>query len=485
MWNIFYTETSSILNNAVDMLKNSVNEFDKTSSQIISDFTQDLFIGKNVIAIGTLASPLIAYLCKKVNLTTPVCNESYTVYVDVNPFDDKYNLAIIVGYCYKGALNGVADFTNKYLGKVVSKPKKGGRLERKSFRDSRLTTYVPKYLNTASPKADNRAIWTWGHVIYDYKNFFINMAKLRLNEIVIWNDFVPKNAVDIVNFAHSYGIKVIWGYSWGWVDNMKDADPIDLNDPKCLEKFKKEILLKYETEYLPTGGDGVYFQSFTETSSDSKDGKIIAQAVTEWVNAIASDVLAKYPTLKLQFGLHADSVKNRLEYIKNVDKRIEIIWENCGAFPQSYDSDDVLEFDDTVNFTKQISVLRGQEDKFGYVVKSMCLLDWELFKHQQGSYIMGEADKDFIKNYSTLRDQTWRVIQSYWLKNYAYVYRYLDETTSFKKGKINVQALVEDGVFEYRVPFAPVLYSMCLWDDVKSAEDAFLDSVTYRCVVFS
>ena len=149
MWNIFYTETSSILNNAVDMLKNGVNEFDKTSSQIISDFTQDLFIGKNVIAVGTLSSPLIAYLCKKINLKTPVCNESYTVYVDVNPFDDKYNLAIIVGYCYKGALNGVADFTNKYLGKVVSKPKKGARLERKSFRDSRLTTYVPKYLNTA------------------------------------------------------------------------------------------------------------------------------------------------------------------------------------------------------------------------------------------------------------------------------------------------------------------------------------------------
>jgi hypothetical protein len=344
---------------------------------------------------------------------------------------------------------------------------------------------VPSYYNQASPKANNRAIWTWGHVIYDYKNFFKNMAKLRLNEIVIWNDYVPLNAIDIVDTAHSYGIKVIWGYSWGWVDNMKDNDPIDLNNPDCLQKFKTEIITKFERQYLKTGGDGVYFQSFTETNNDVKDGKIIAQAVTEWVNAIAYDLLKKYPDLKLQFGLHAISVKNRLEFIKNVDTRIEIIWEDCGAFPQSYDGDDVADFDNTLNFTQKISLLRGKDDKFGYVIKSMCLLDWEQFKHQTGSYILGEADKKFIKKYSAYRDKTWRVVQAHWLKNHDYVYRYLDKTTTLKGGNINVQALVEDGVFEYRVPFAPVLYSVCLWDDVKNSTQAYFDAITYKCTVFS
>ena len=484
MWDIIYDESSAILENAVNLLKEEVSVLVDVKSNFISNYTDTFLSQLNFMAVGSKNSNLLDYLCKKVSISAPVLGDAYTVYVDVNPFNNDKFCVIIVGNDDKGVLNGVADFTNKYIGKVLSRPKDGDRLERKRFFDSKLVTYVPQYKNSASPKADNRAIWTWGHVIYDYKNFFKNMAKLRLNEVVIWNDFVPSNANDVVNFAHSYGIKVIWGYSWGWVDS-KDKDPVDLNDPKCLEKFKQEVLSKYETEYLKTGGDGVYFQSFTETFAEEKDGKIIAQAVTEWVNAIAKNVLDKYPNLKLQFGLHAESVKNRLEFIKNVDKRIEIVWENCGTFPQAYDMYDVVDFDETLDFSKKISVLRGVDDSFGYVIKSMCLLDWERFVHQKGSYIMGEADQDFIKNYSAYRDKTWRVVQAYWLKNYAYAYKYLDETTSFKNGKINVQALVEDGVFEYRVPFAPVFYSVCLWDDVKSAEDAFLDAVTYNCIKFS
>lgn len=58
----------------------------------------------------------------------------------------------------------------------------------------------------SAPAIKNRAIWTWGHVIFDYEKFFENMSLLRLNEIVIWNDYMPVNAKQVVDAAHGYGI---------------------------------------------------------------------------------------------------------------------------------------------------------------------------------------------------------------------------------------------------------------------------------------
>ena len=47
---------------------------------------------------------------------------------------------------------------------------------------------------TSSPSVARRGLWTWGHVIYDYRGYLTNMARLKLNELVIWNDFAPLNA---------------------------------------------------------------------------------------------------------------------------------------------------------------------------------------------------------------------------------------------------------------------------------------------------
>ena len=61
--------------------------------------------------------------------------------------------------------------------------------------------------------------------------------------------------------------------------------------------------------------------------------KLIAETVVDFVNDTAGALLAKYPDLHIQFGLHAWSVKNHTEYIAKVDPRVYIVWENCGAFP--------------------------------------------------------------------------------------------------------------------------------------------------------
>ena len=47
----------------------------------------------------------------------------------------------------------------------------------------------------------------------------------------------------------------------------------------------------------------------------------------------AGKILEENPKLHIQFGLHASSVREHLEDISGVDDRVEIVWEDCGAFP--------------------------------------------------------------------------------------------------------------------------------------------------------
>ena len=44
------------------------------------------------------------------------------------------------------------------------------------------------------------------------------MARQGLNQVILWNDFAPLNAEEIVEYAHSFGIEVIWGFALGWTE---------------------------------------------------------------------------------------------------------------------------------------------------------------------------------------------------------------------------------------------------------------------------
>lgn len=40
---------------------------------------------------------------------------------------------------------------------------------------------LPDFELNSRPAVKNRGIWTWGHVIYDYRSFIDNMVMLKLN----------------------------------------------------------------------------------------------------------------------------------------------------------------------------------------------------------------------------------------------------------------------------------------------------------------
>lgn len=328
----------------------------------------------------------------------------------------------------------------------------------------------------SQPSVKNRGIWTWGYVIYDYKKFIDNMMMLKMNTIIIWSDYVPVNAKDIVDYAHSCGVKVIWGFSWLWAVKCADVDIRHVNEKSV------EIVEKFEREYAHLNADGIYFQSFTELTVDSIDGVLIADAVTEFVNNTSKLLLEKYPDLELQFGLHASSVKEKLQYIKNVNKSVKIVWEDLGAAPFSYVVNDLEDFDKTVELTKQISTLRGADDKFGVVLKGFTKLDWITFKHMTGSQCIGVASNQMQNQRLMEKSKIWKHVLANWIVHAPKVYEVVQLMADIKGGVLDVTALVEDGMFEKKIFYPVALYAEMLWNSCGDIKE-IMSNVALRSYV--
>ena len=365
----------------------------------------------------------------------------------------KDGVAIIEGLDDAGVLYGVIDFYNEYVVKFEH-PDDPNRY----CINFLLGDTLPDFEYRSAPSVKERGLWTWGHVIYDYRGYLSNMMRLKMNRVVIWNDHAPTNAREIVEYAHSVGIKVVWGFSWLW---DTDCAKFNLND---IDRYSEEIFQKYELEYAHLGGDGIYFQTFTELHTDSIGGVNIAEAATGFVNRTSALFFEKYPELEIQFGLHATSVKGSLDKIAATDERIRIVWEDCGAFPFSYIPNDVKDFDKTMAFVTDIANLRGAVDRFGVVTKGLVKLDWSEFEHPLGAQMIGVSSAALKKNRIDRKRKIWRYIQASWLANADKALLAVQKMCRLKGGELSVLALVEDGMFEESITFPVALYSEMLWN---------------------
>ncbi len=469
----------NLINGAVfDYYRNYISFY---SSDLVDNETIE---NNNLILVGTQEdNKFIKELVLSGEVEESHKAQGYSATVKDSKWNSKNQMVVICGYDDSGVLYGAVDFVNKYLGYVIYKIGFGD-MEQDRYFDSPFVEKLPDWKVVSAPSVEERAIWTWGHVIYDYKAFFDNMVLLKLNEVVIWNDFAPINANDVVDYAHSLGIKVIWGYAWGWGTDCKLSMGMD---NESLEKLKREIIDKYEKEYLNTKGDGIYFQSCTELNVEYINGKLIAETVVDLVNSTVSELLRKYPNLKIQFGLHANSVKNRLEYIKKVDSRIMIVWENCGEFPFSPNNADhgyerdVKDLTETIEFTKKIATLRSSDEKFGLVLKGMSSLDWCTFKHQEKNLILGGKTERYIEKRTTEKHRLWKLRQANWIMNADCIQKLVISLVDMRKN-LNIQGLIEDGMFEKEISLPAAIYAATLWDCEKSGMETVVEVAKYPCV---
>lgn len=432
----------------------AVSEYIAVSCIHVNELTENVKKEECLIYLGT-------------DKTIDVPKNGYRIKVYKNEYGN--DTIVLNGDGYANELYSAVDFKNKYLVKAREK----GINNPVYYFENIFKKDMPEYDEKFKPYINERALWTWGYVIYDYKGYIDNMLKLKLNMLIIWNDYPPVNAEELVAYAHKKGIKVIWGFSWGWGTNCMEADV------ENLDAISDEVVEKYERDYANLNGDGIYFQTFTETENDTINGKVIAEAAVSLVNKTADRILTKYPDLKIQFGLHAMSVKNKTEYIKNVDERVLILWEDCGAFPFSNMPFETEGFEETMEFADKIKNLRNAG--FGELYKGMSRIDWGAFEHQPGPYVIGEYDKNFVDEKTKEKHKIWKYIQAYWISNAKYVKEKVEKLNA----DTLVAALVEDGLFDKKVWYPAALYAEILWNPKKDIDEILKDTALMTDVSFA
>lgn len=357
-----------------------------------------------------------------------------------------------------GLQYAAVDFRNKYVPFARSSHLNGAVFH--PFEEP-----MPDYFLETKPKIKERGLWTWGFVIYDYKKYIDNMVTLKLNTLIIWNDHVPDNIADVIEYAHANGVKLYLGFAWGWDQDCKDCMALDR------AALARGVVETYETQYAHLGCDGIYFQSFTELQTEDVNGENIAKAVTDFVNRTGGILLERYPDLRLLFGLHAPSVKNRLEVIAKVDPRIAIIWEDLGSFPYHYEPSKIEDFKETFALTERVRDLR-KTGGFGAVLKGLTSLNWTTFEHQEGNFLLGVSGADHIDTRKPDRMHILRYIQSYWLRNAKYAL----ETIRAYPADAMVTVLNEDYLFEQYCGLPMALYAEMLWDPDRETEDILCET---------
>lgn len=301
-----------------------------------------------------------------------------------------------------------------------------------------------------------KGIWTWGHVIYDYRKFFENMKELGMNKITIWNDYAPVNSKDILEEAHRNGIRVIWGFSWGWDTDCQNAIT-DISAERLLS-IKENVLKTFNGQYKEISVDGIYFQTFTELDKREINGIRIADAVVELVNSTAGELMLQNPQLNIEFGLHAMGVKEDLDIIAKTDKRVRIVWEDLGAFPFAYKPTETDNFNETLSLVRKVVQLRGSDEKCGFIVKGMTTLDWSSFVHAERPLIIGTGSREFIEKRQLEKNAAWEELTEGWNHSFVYAQKTF-ELLKASDNEISVQALIEDGMFENEIKEPPRLFS--------------------------
>lgn len=413
----------------------------------------------NLIIVGTVKSNCILKdLADKRIFTSPQEEQGYSIKISDSVYNQKLKMIIICGYDDAGALYGAADFIAGVIPSLDTADP-----ERRYPGNVFTTELLRDYEIAEAPSVKERGIWSWGHVIYDYEKYIENMARLKLNTLILWNDFVPVNISDVIDEAHSWGIKIYLGVSWGWNEARPENGGLDISDENKLLEIQKSVIKNYEDNYADLNIDGIYFQSFTETDEEEKNGVVIAERVVKFVNDTAEQLLKKAPQLSLIFGLHASSVCDKLEYIKNTDERIRIMWEDMGAFPFSYTPRQLDNYDAVCDLAEKAATLRNKAEHTGIVSKGLTCLDWLSFSHAEGEFVMGKYSLSFIESRAKEKEKLWKYVDSYWIKNAKYAYDMFKRIYKANKN-VMITALIEDGMLEAEIHISAALFAQMLWN---------------------
>ncbi|MBQ2614448.1 MAG: hypothetical protein IJB80_03855 [Clostridia bacterium] len=467
-WKLIYSNYDGPEKRAVDFISREMGAHilrDKgvyTIHVLACEHISRATLDKSAVVLGTYKENAII---QKHIKESEIPENGYVVKVMDNPELPDCKLVLITAKNPREVFYGAADFIDDYLSLAMPYE---WQLE---FPEEIFDRPMPDYYNASAPQIKTRSIFTWGHPINNYREYIENMARLKLNQLIIWNDFIPVNAKEVMDYAHSFGISVIWGYAWGW---GVDCTAVDLDK---LDELTEQVIAKYEDEYKDCGADGIYFQSFTELRDAYIGDKLIADVVVDFVNKTADRLLSKYPDLYIQFGLHASSVKDHMDFIAKTDPRVEIMWEDCGTFP--YNNEPIVhsekDFQDAIAFTDQMLNLR-EKGGVSMLYKGLMRLDWTRFVYQCGPFVMGDSSPKIVENDLAQVTPMWRHFQRNWHKYGHYAYEMTRHIVANAKDDITIgmAAQLAGGIW-----FGEALCAQMLWECDKPYQE-IVDKVSRR-----
>ena len=293
---------------------------------------------------------------------------------------------------------------------------------------------IPAYRCVREPETPVRSVFSWGHVVDDCRTTFRGMARARFNRAILWNDQYVVNAKEVVDIAHSWGVQVYWGFSWGWTLSGKDPKDFDL------KKLADEIVAEWRGKWKPMGGDGIYFQSFTETSNAKIGGRPIPESVTELVNEVAKRIREEAPGTDIVFGLHTNSMKRdgAAEAIAKVDPSIEILWENCGGFPywepQSHSA---------CPDTALCEMALANNRLVGFAWKAQIRMDWSNYVAPSGPFLLGCAGEAVIARDRAVTAPRLASYDEDWIANGRVAWEHIRHLRAVERTPIEFNAVVE------------------------------------------
>ena len=163
---------------------------------------------EHLVLLGTAATnPIIADLLTRKVIPAPAGAQSFSLWIGNAPWNAEHRLIVIAGGDAVGAYYGVQEL-------LASLSDNFAPLDKPVARRAALVKLADR-ATVETPAVKERGIWTWGYVMYDYRRFLDNMARLKFNMLTIWNSEAPLNLTEICDYAHKRGIKIIAGFNWG------------------------------------------------------------------------------------------------------------------------------------------------------------------------------------------------------------------------------------------------------------------------------
>lgn len=468
-WAFVYGSYEGIEKFALDELQRVIQGYLPYVPEARAAEKESLEHKRNLILLGKpCENRKIDELVRKGLISIPAEPQGYAIACFDSPWSKGKRLIVVAGNDSQGVLYGVEDLNARILTAQVT-PDDPAKM-RGAFDG------IHDFNISEHPLIQNRGIWTWGYVVYDYRRFIDNMARLKLNMLTMWNDCPPINCREIIEYAHSRGVKIILGFHWGW-----GLTGIDITSQEDRNHIKDIVLRNYGQNYRGLGIDGIYFQTLTEHHDEKIKGKSVAASACELVNDISSSLFEEEPDLYIQFGIHATSIGDKYPDLKPLDPRITIVWEDAGSIPYAYEPvagyspanhlpKGVDSPQATLEYSKKLAAVRGKAE-FAMVAKGWITLRWGAEFEHHGPFILGERDAAFVRNRLRERQPRWDKVNNLWLNNYPLACRFYREILNCSPAGMTVSGLVEDGMFEEAIQLSVALFAQTIWNPHRDEQE--------------